>query len=151
MLVDVHKAPQLSREDYSSIPDVNSPAVKRFKCGDVIINYYKNVKTSSGEDYVLIAYSLVAFYDNKAKVAVSIEKQDLRALSQMLNLSLRELQKENNTRGIYGSGEVVMYGDGQREEYGPLSVEEKDEYLLPFLFDLLLDSIDYIDEVILLD
>ena len=151
MLVDVHKAPQLSREDYSSIPDVNSPAVKRFKCGDVIINYYKNVKTSSGEDYVLIAYSLVAFYDNKAKVAVSIEKQDLRALSQMLNLSLRELQKENNTRGIYGGGEVVMYGDGQREEYGPLSVEEKDEYLLPFLFDLLLDSIDYIDEVILLD
>ena len=151
MLVDVHKASELSREDFSSIPYVGATPVKRFKCGDVNVNYYKNIKTASGEDYVLIAYSLIAFFDNKAKVAVSIEKQDLRALSQMLGLSLRELQKENNTRGLYGSGEVVMYGDGQREEYGPLSVEEKDEYLLPFLFDLLLDSIDYIEEVIVLD
>ena len=151
MLLDIHKAPALSREDFSSVPDTSALPAKKFKCGDVFVNYYKNVKTASGEDYVLIAYSLVAFFDKKPKVAVSIEKQDLRALSGMLGLSLRELQKENNTRGLYGSAEVVMYGDGQREEFGPLGVEEKDEYLLPFLFDLLLDSIDYIEEVISLD
>ena len=29
--------------------------------------------------------------------------------------------------------------------------EEKEEYILPFLFDLLLDSIDYIEEVVPLD
>ena len=94
---------------------------------------------------------MVAFFNDKAKIAVSVEKQNLRALSQMLGVSLRELQKENNTRGLYYSGEVVMYSSGQKEEYGPLSVEEKEEYILPFLFDLLLDSIDYIEEVVPLD
>ncbi|MDD7270628.1 MAG: hypothetical protein PUH25_01990 [Spirochaetales bacterium] len=151
MIIDIHKIPELTRKDFSSVPDVSQNPVKRFKCADIKINYYKNVKTASGEDYVFIAHSLVAFFNDKAKIAVSVEKQDLRALSQMLGVSLRELQKENNTRGLYSSGEVVMYSSGQKEEYGPLSVEEKEEYILPFLFDLLLDSIDYIEEVVPLD
>ncbi len=148
MLVDMHSAPVLSGHDYPSVPDWTASPAKRFSCADVTINYYRNVRTASGEDYVCIAHSLVAFYDNKPRFAVSVEKQDLRSLSSMLGASLRDLQKEYGVRGYLTEGNVVMYGNGERDELGVLQTEEKEEYLIPYLFDILLDSIDYIEEIV---
>ncbi|MGN0907923.1 MAG: hypothetical protein ACI4NM_12320 [Bullifex sp.] len=148
MLVDMHKAPALSGHDYPSVPDWNVSPSKRFACADVTINYYRNVRTASGEDYVCIAHSLVAFHDGVPRFAVSVEKQDLRSLSSLLGTQLRDLQKEYGVKGYLTEGAVILYGNGEREEMGALQTEEKEEYLLPYLFDILLDSIDYIEEVV---
>ena len=54
-------------------------------------------------------------------------------------------------RGYLTEGVTVLYGNGEREELGPLQSEEKEEFLLPYLFDILLDGIDYIEDVVPLD
>ena len=41
---------------------------------------------------------------------------------------------------------LVIYGDGQREELGPVSVELKEEFILPLLMDYILDSLDIPDD-----
>lgn len=148
MLVDMHRSPVLSGHDYPSVPDWTAHPAKRFSCADVTINYYRNVRTASGEDYVCIAHSLVAFYEDKPRFAVSVEKQDLRSLSSLLGTPLRDLQQEYGVKGYLTEGTVVMYGNGERDELGPLQTEEKEEYLLPCLFDILLDSIDYIEDIV---
>ncbi len=151
MLVNMHFAPALSGHDYPSVPDWTAKPMKRFSCADVTINYYRNVRTASGEDYVCIAHSLVAFYENEPRFAVSVEKQDLRSLSFLLGQPLKDLQKEYGVRGYLTEGVTVLYGNGDREELGPLQSEEKEEFLLPYLFDILLDGIDYIEDVVPLD
>ena len=40
MIIDIHKIPELTRKDFSSVPDVSQNPVKRFKCADIKINYY---------------------------------------------------------------------------------------------------------------
>ena len=85
---------------------------------------------------------IFAMYRGEYKYAVTVEKTDLRSLASYLGISVKELQNDYGTKGFYVEPKVFLYGDGEREEFGPLQEEEKDEYILPFLMDILLDSID---------
>ena len=58
--------------------------------------------------------------------------------------SVREMAKEENA-------EVFVICAQIEQELAELSDEEKEEFLLPYLFDILLDGIDYIEDVVPLD
>lgn len=43
---------------------------------------------------------------------------------------------------------LYIYGDGQREELGPVPMALEEELVLPYMMDYLLDSMDVVDELV---
>lgn len=142
MLIDVTKARTITAEELSFAPRIEDKVVKRYKAGEVDILFEKGPRTLSGQDLVYIQYALVALYKGSYKYAVTVEKLDLRSLASSSGVSVKELQNDYGTKGFFVDAKVYQYGDGEREEFGPLQEVEKDEFILPFLMDILLDSID---------
>ena len=142
MLIDVETSTIITARDISCAPRAEERVAKRFKAGDVEILFEKGPRSLAGQDLMYIQYALIALYKGQYKYAVTVEKTDLRSLPSSLGLSVKELQNDYGTKGFYVEPKVFQYGDGEREEFGPLAEEEKDEYILPFLMDILLDSID---------
>ena len=89
---------------------------------------------------------LLALYDSRLYCAVSAESLDLRSLASSLGTSVKEVQRDYGTKGFLSEPVLVIYGDGQREELGPVSVELKEEFILPLLMDYILDSLDIPDD-----
>ncbi|MCR5732577.1 MAG: hypothetical protein K6G51_06550 [Sphaerochaetaceae bacterium] len=142
MLIDVTEARTITAEELSFAPRIEDKVVKRYKAGEVDILFEKGPRTLSGQDLVYIQYALVALYKGSYKYAVTVEKLDLRSLASSSGVSVKELQNDYGTKGFFVDAKVYQYGDGEREEFGPLQEVEKDEFILPFLMDILLDSID---------
>lgn len=142
MLIDVETSRSITAEDISCAPRTEERVARRFRAGEVDILFEKAPRSLAGQDLMYIQYALVAMYRGEYKYAVTVEKTDLRSLASSLGISVKELQNDYGTKGFYVEPKVFLYGDGEREEFGPLQEEEKDEYILPFLMDILLDSID---------
>lgn len=146
MLVDLESCPSLDERAYSSIPKSGVNVKSRYRAGSAEILFSVAPPSASGEDLVYISYSLICLYRGEVKVVVSLEKTDLRALSYSLGENLRALQKEYGTRGCFDKAKVVAYSEDVREEYGDYPDEEKEEFVLPYLMDILLDIIDSADD-----
>ncbi|MBR1937581.1 MAG: hypothetical protein IJ836_01325 [Spirochaetales bacterium] len=148
MLIDITKARDITREEQSFAPRIEENVAKRFKAGDVDILFEKGPRSLSGQDLTYIEYALIGIYKGKYRYAVTVEKLDLRSLAASSGVSVKEIQNDYGTKSFFVDAKVYQYGEGEREEFGPLQEEEKDEYILPFLMDILLDSIDSADDPI---
>lgn len=146
MLIDIENTPALDLRAYSSIPRVGVNVKARFKAGEAEILLEEAPASASGEDIIFISYSLICLYKGEVKAVVSLEKTDLRSLANSLGESIRTLQKEYSTRGFFDQPRVVVYGADERQEYGEFTEEEKEEFVLPYLMDILLDIIDSADD-----
>ncbi len=142
MLIDVESASTITAVEISCAPRAQAGVVKRFRAGDVDILFEKGPGSLAGQDLMYIEYALIALYKGSYRYAVTVEKTDLRSLASSLGLSVKELQADYGTKGFYVEPKVFQYGNGEREEFGPLTEEERDEFILPYLMDILLDSID---------
>jgi len=150
MLINTLICDDLDMRGYSSLPRLGSGVIRRYKAGSVELVVEKNPVSNSGEDIVYIPYSVIALIDGTAKAVVSLEKTDLRALSFSLGTSLRDLQKEYNTRGVFSEGEVYAYGEDKRESYGLYPDEDNEETIILYLLNVMLDIIDSGDDLTLI-
>lgn len=146
MLVDINRSRPMNVHDYPSLPAAGSGLIRRFRAGEVELLFEKAPVCASGDDLSYIHYSLLALYDGRLYCAVSAESLDLRSLALSLGTSVKEVQRDYGTKGFLSEPVLVIYGDGQREELGPVSVELKEEFILPLLMDYILDSLDIPDD-----
>lgn len=151
MLIDISSCIPLTRHDFSSLPKEGVNVVKRFTTGGIEIIFEKNPPSDSGEDLVYIHYSLIAKSGDDTVCVVSVESLDLRSLASSLGESVKEIQREYGTRGFLAPAHLVIYGNGEKEEMEGLSIELRDEYVLPYMMDFLLDALDCADDVVPLD
>lgn len=151
MLIDISSCIPLTRHDFSSLPKEGVNVVKRFTAGGIQILFEKNPPSASGEDLVYIHYSLIAKSGDDTVCVVSVESLDLRSLALSLGESVKEIQREYGTRGFLAPAHLVIYGNGEKEEMEGLSIELRDEYVLPYMMDFLLDALDCADDVVPLD
>ena len=151
MLIDISSCIPLTRHDFSSLPKEGVNVVKRFTSGGIEIIFEKNPPSDSGEDLVYIHYSLIAKSGDDTVCVVSVESLDLRSLASSLGESVKEIQREYGTRGFLSPAHLVIYGNGEKEEMEGLSIELRDEYVLPYMMDFLLDALDCADDVVPLD
>ncbi len=151
MLINTLICEDLDMRGYSSLPRLGSGVLRRYKAGSVELVVEKNPVSNSGEDIVYIPYSVIALVDDAVKAVVSLEKTDLRSLAFSLGASLRDLQREYNTKGVYSEGEVYAYGEDRRESYGIYPDEENEETIILYLLNVMLDIIDSGEDPVLID
>ncbi len=151
MLINTLICEDLDMRGYSSLPRLGSGVLRRYKAGSVELVVEKNPVSNSGEDIVYIPYSVIALVDDAVKAVVSLEKTDLRSLAFSLGASLRDLQREYNTKGVYSEGEVYAYGEDRRESYGVYPDEENEETIILYLLNVMLDIIDSGEDPVLID
>lgn len=146
MLIDAVNDIEVDMRGYSSLPKCDMNVIRHYMAGEVELLVEKNPGTVSGEELVHIPYTVIARYKGKVKAVASVEQTDLRVLSQKLGVSLKELQQEYGARGYLDKGEVYVYGRDLREDYGPYTEADGEEYAAVFLMDIILDVIDSGDD-----
>ena len=152
MLVDYRNAQVLGCNDFHSLPRLGENVVRRYRAGEVELVFERLPSCASGEDLAYIHYSLIALHGDDVVCVISIESLDLRALALSLGESVKDLQRQYGVRGYTTQPpRLVAYGNGEREELEDVATELKDEYVLPYMMDFMLDSLDLIEDPVALD
>lgn len=131
---------------FPTIPDENSAVAKRYQVGDLEVRYHRNGEAIGSDVMIAIPYSLSVHWNGKYIFAVSIERDDLRAISPMIGVPLRELQEEYGVKGFYGDPKVSLYGNGEKESLGDYQGMNKEEEIIDFLLSVVLDTFDELAE-----
>lgn len=144
MIIDRETAASIP--SFPTIPMEDSAVVRRYRAGDLEIRYHRGPELA-GDDIMIIApYSMTVHCGGRYLFAVSIERDDLRAMSPMMGIPLRELQSEYGVKGFYGSPMVTLYGNGDKESLGRYQGENDEEEIIRFLLSVVLDSFDEVEE-----
>lgn len=142
MIIDLKKSEKIDRHAFSSIPS-KSNIIKTCSLGvDNTLYVLKNPQSLGNDNLVHIDYSLMV-YDTKdeLKLVISLERLDLRELSQLLLVPYRELQMEYNTKGQFAPPHVILYAFDKKEDYGPYTEGMEEDEVLSYLFEVLYDSL----------
>lgn len=120
MLLDVATQQAIDPLIWHSFPDEKDGIISDeiWACGDLVCTLHKNPRCKSGEDLVSIPYSMIVKREGKTILGVSLEQEDLRALSYKLGLSLRELQDDYQTKGNFSELRGYLYTNETREDLG---------------------------------
>lgn len=129
----------LERSNFSSMPVFNKNVVKRYKADEYEVLIQKDSQTYSSDDLVFSLYSLIATYKGQIKMVVSIEVIDLRVMSILLGESLKSLQAEHDTKGMYSKPHTVVYLNDEREDLGEYNEGMKLDIVVPYLIDNFFD------------
>lgn len=133
--------------DLPSAPRPGASVARSFRAGDLRIVFQKVPPTISGDDLTYIHYAMTAFLKGRPVCSVALESVDLRSLAGSLGVSVKEVQRDYGVRGFLGPVSLAAYGNGEREDLGPAAVEMKDELVLPYLTEYLMDAIDCVDDL----
>ena len=131
---------------FPTIPAENSAVVRCYKAGDLEIRYHRNAESTGSDVMIAIPYSVSVHYDGEYIFAASIERDDLRAISPMIGVPIRELQEEYGVKGFYGEPKVSLYGNGEKESLGVYQGMNNEEEIIDFLLSLVLDTFDELAE-----
>lgn len=151
MYVDINRAQPLEKHDFPSLPCPGVNVKQRWKAGVVELVLQKDVPSWSGDDITCLLYALSAWIDGAPMAVCTIEALDLRSLASSLGVSEKELRKEHGVHGHLASPQVAGYSKEGREELGPPSIDVADEEAVTsFLQEYLLDSLDIVDDLVVL-
>lgn len=149
MIISKIIAEELDFYRFPNIPMTDKGVIKRFKLEGMDLHFIKNAIPRNPQSVVSITYAMTVENDGEYIYAISLEKEDLRVLSSMLGVSVKELQQDYGTKGFFGQEHVVMYGDGRREDIGPYSGAMDEESVLKYFLDAIYDSFDTIEDAVL--
>ena len=142
MIINLNTCGELKSHTYSSLP-IKSNIIKTFRLGKNIVYIASSPSTEAEDNLVSIDYSFM-LYDDKGKrrFVLSLERINLREMSQLLQVSYRALQAEYNTKSSFAEPHIVLYSSENKEDYGAYTESIDQEFLFPFLWDILLDAVD---------
>lgn len=140
MIVDTYTAKELDYSLFPSLPLPSFPYTKKWRAEDLTLLLLHNPPVEAPSTFV--SWSLLALKEDKVIYVISLEKDDIRGLSDLLGVSVKELQKEYGTKSFYGKSKVVMYGNNEREEWEEYSGDEREETVEEKLMETLLDALD---------
>lgn len=151
MYVDINSAQPLDKHDFPSLPLPGANVRRRWKAGEVEFVLQKDAPSWSGDDITCLLYALSAWLDGAPIAVCTIEALDLRSLSYSLGVSEKELKREHGVHGHLASPQVAGYSKEGREELGAPGFDVADEEVVTsFLQEYLLDSLDIVDELVVL-
>ncbi len=131
---------------FPTVPDPDSAVVRVYTAGGLEMRYHRNAELLGSDVVIAAPYSLTVHYDGRYVFAVSIERDDLRAISPLIGVPLRELQEEYGVKGFYGEPKISLYGDGEKESLGVYQGMNDEEEIIRFLLSVALDSLDELAE-----
>ena len=146
MIVDKRLCEEIDSSLLPNAADPDSYAMRRYTVEGLDVRFLKAPKPLSETSIVSIEYALVALYNGEYIYSVYVEREDLRELSSLLHVSVKELQSDYNTRGFFTPSHIVAYGDGVKEDLGLIALKDEDA-IFQILSDTLLDSLDLIEEL----
>ena len=140
MILDRNEAMDIEMT-FPTIPNPDSAVVRVYTAGGLEMRYHRNAELM-GSDVVIASHGRYIF-------AVSIERDDLRTMSPMIGIPLRELQEEYGVKGFYGEPKISLYGEGEKESLGVYQGVNDEEEIIRFLLSVALDTVDEIAEPVL--
>ena len=149
MIISKIIAEELDFYRFPNIPMPEKGVIKRYELEGMELHFIKNALPKNPQSVVSITYAMTVENDGEYIYAISLEKEDLRVLSSMLGVSVKELQQDYGTKGFFGQEHVVMYGDGRREDLGPYSGAIDEEAILNYFLDAIYDSFDTVEDAVL--
>ena len=146
MVLDITELKKIDSLIWHSLPDVKDGILSDeiWKCGEVVCTMLKIPACKSGEDLVFIPYAMAVRYKGELVLVVSLEQEDLRALSYTLGCSLKELQNDYQTKGNFSELRGFLYTRDSREDLGPYEDELDLQVLRLFFLDTICDSLDIV-------
>lgn len=149
MYLDLDNMKPITSLSWHSIPSEKYGIIKDecYKVGNYKLIMLKQPLTLSNENIVEIEYSMIVKYNNDNILTINLEKDDLRALALKFNCSLKEMQEEYNTKGVYGPLHSVLYSNNEREDLGIYTGDKNIRDLSLFFIDTLLDALECFDEL----
>ncbi len=148
MFLDPTNQPMIDPLIWHTFPDEHDGilADEMWKCGNLTCILLKDPKCRNGEELVSIAYSMIVKREGQVILAVSLEREDLRALSYTLGVSLRELQEEYQTKGYFSQTYAFLYTDENRESLGLYDGDMDIQSLRIFFLETVCDTFDILSE-----
>ena len=106
MIIDRKEAEDILGS-FPTLPMPGSAVCRTYNAGDLEIRYHRNPESAGSDVVIAISYAVTVHYKGKYIFASSIERDDLRAISPMIGVPLRELQEEYGVKGFYGEPKVL--------------------------------------------
>src|SRR5690554_3873327 len=123
--------------------------IETYDVGELTVELLDHPPLRSSIDLAQVAYSALVSYKNEVVALFQIEEEDLRALSEQLGCSLRELQDEYGTKGVFGKPQVFIYTKDSRKDEGLYEDELTFFAAREFLLELVCDTFDLMSNPIL--
>ena len=157
MIVSKYISEEIDSSTLPNAPEPTSNVIRRFISDDINLSLCKNPNTIGLSPMTNIPFAMVAYNsDGEYIFAVSIEKTDLRIMSSLIGISVKNLQEEEGVAGFFTEPHIVLYGDGKREDLGPCNIQylEKNKSIdnipiddaVSVLMEYAIDSLDLITE-----
>lgn len=148
MNLDATTQPMIDPLIWHTFPDERDGIMpdEIWKCGPLVCTLLKNPACRNGEQLVSIPYSMIVKRDGDIILAVSLEKEDLRALSYKLGISLKEMQEEYQTKGNFAELRGYVYSDITREDLGIYDEEMDLQSIRIFFLETICDTFDILSE-----
>lgn len=149
MQVDINDLKPLDALAWHSVPSEEYGIVKEecYKVGEYELIMLKTPLTLSQENLVFIEYSMIVKHKSKMILAINLEKDDIKGLATSFCCSIKSLQEEYKTKSYYGPLHCVLYSHDEKEDLGPYTGDTDLMSLKIFFMDVLLDTLDCMDEV----
>ncbi len=148
MILDRNEAMDIEMT-FPTIPNPDSAVVRVYTAGGLEMRYHRNAELMGSDVVIASPYSLTVHFNGRYIFAVSIERDDLRTMSPMIGIPLRELQEEYGVKGFYGEPKISLYGEGEKESLGVYQGVNDEEEIIRFLLSVALDTVDEIAEPVL--
>lgn len=141
MLLDVRTAGNIS-SSFFPVPGRDSGVVRRYRAGKLEIRIHKNPGYEAENAFVRIEWAATAWHKGRCLFSADLQRDDLRALSSELGISLKELQADYGVKGFYGPETIGLYSSEAKESLGPYLGAQDEETVIDFLVDIVLDTFD---------
>ena len=142
MIVSRIISEELDFHRFPNIPALGKGVIRRFRLEGMDLCFMRNPIPMNPQSVVSISYAMKVENDGEYLYAISLEKEDLRVLSSMLGIPVKELQMDYSTKGFFGPEHIVMYGDERRDDLGPYSGAKDEESILNYFLEAVYDSFD---------
>lgn len=141
MLLDMRKAENIDAS-YFPVPEKDSGVVRRYKAGKIYIKTHRRPSYRAENAFVLIEWSCAVWHNGKCLFAANLQRDDLRALSGHLGISVRSLQEDYGVKDFYGPLMIELYSSSSKESLGEYYGSKDEDEVVSFLLGLVLDTFD---------
>ncbi len=147
MIVNRYISEPLDSTSFPNAPNPNSNVIKKLVVEELELALLKNPIALGLSPIVAISYALVAMNKEGEYIyAVSVESLDLREMSNLIGVSVKQLQQEEGVKGFFTKPHIVMYGDGKKEDLGIYPKAIGEDTILEDLLEYAFDSLDILEE-----
>lgn len=146
MIIDKRLADELDTAMFPNLPDPESGIIRRYRVEGIEVHFLKRPECLSTLGIVSIEYAICALFNGEYIYAISSEREDLRELSSLLGVSVKELQSDYGTKGFFTPAHIIQYGDGNKEDLGLMQVSDE-KAVFALFSETLLDSLDLIGDL----